>query len=313
MTWGGTEMRLQAPPEKEIAAPPGAVAAEEEAAPLPPLPEGPVLMAGLRDGGTATLTAVAELAPDALVPLTDEADAPGFARHFADSLLAPGTELLLFSEGVRVGRLTATESGVDDAYCGSRPQVTGVVELAPGAVGARRLLALPAAAAAGRGWEPFATHQHDYDQRVASLGLAGDAIRRVGAPWPPSVLEARADVQAFRLGDAPGESVAATFLFQDRLDVAPPRTASAYALFVLGTFDGSDYASAYTWYQRADDGGKGAPRYFNHLDWDGDGSSEILLDVFGAERRWFATLARRGGAWVRSFEDDCGAGGAPTG
>jgi len=35
---------------------------------------------------------------------------------------------------------------------------------------------------------------------------------------------------------------------------------------------------------------------------------EILLDVFGASRRWFAALEARDGEWVRSFEDACGSG-----
>jgi hypothetical protein len=313
VTWGGIDAHLTPPPAKgsePVEAP--AEAAAEGSTPLPALPDGPVLLAGRRDGSTGTLTVVGELAPGGLVPLPSEEEAPGFAAHFSEVRLAPGTEFVLFSEGVRVGRLTATETGTDARFCGTRPTVTGVVELRPGATGAQRLLALPVEAARDRGWEAFRSLQHDYDQRVASLALAGAAIGRVGAPWPPSVLEARADVQALRMPDDPGASVAATFLFQDALSIAPAGRAS-YALFVLGTNDGADYQPAYTWYQRVDDGGKAAPRYFNHLDWDGDGRSEVLLDVFGAERRWFAAITRQDGRWLRSFEDGCGADRTPTG
>ena len=83
----------------------------------------------------------------------------------------------------------------------------------------------------------------------------------------------------------------------------------AYALFGMGTREAGGYEGGFTWYRRAENG-KGAPRYFDHLDWDGDGKSEVLLDVLGTGSRWFAGLSRRGDTWVRSFEDPCG---APTG
>ena len=109
-------------------------------------------------------------------------------------------------------------------------------------------------------------------------------------------------------------AIAATFLFQDRLTVSPTVGEGAYALFLLGTVGPQGYRRAFTWYHRAEDGGKGVPRYFNHLDWDGDGRSEVLLDVLGAERRWFAGLARSGAQWTRSFQDACGPGAsAPAG
>jgi hypothetical protein len=31
-----------------------------------------------------------------------------------------------------------------------------------------------------------------------------------------------------------------------------------------------------------------------------------LLEVLGAERRWFAALGRSGGQWTRTFQDVCG-------
>jgi hypothetical protein len=42
------------------------------------------------------------------------------------------------------------------------------------------------------------------------------------------------------------------------------------------------------------------------MDWDGDGDSEVLLEVLGDESRWFAGLAQRNDSWVRTFEDPCG-------
>ena len=104
-----------------------------------------------------------------------------------------------------------------------------------------------------------------------------------------------------------GQAVAATFVYRDQIGIGSPGQ-GAYAVFVLGVPTAAGYAEGYTWYRSVDSDGKGVPRYFSHLDWDGDGDGEILLDVFGASRRWFAGLSRRQGEWVRTFQDACGSG-----
>lgn len=299
--WGGVEVRLQEPPARTQAAPEA-----EESAPevtLPPLPSRPLLLAGARDGDRATLTVVGEVRGDALGALPSEEQAPGFLEHLTRSLLPPGTELVLFAGGARVGRLTVDETGTDTLFCQPRARVSGVVELVPGALGADRLLAVADSAARHRAWEAPRAPSVEYDQRAGSVAMAMEAIRQVGAEWPPSLVEARGDIQAFRMSDAVGPSVAATFLLRDRLAVAEPG-AGAWSLFVLGTAQGGAYRTAYVGYRSAAQG-KAAPRFFSHLDWDGDGDSEILLQVFGAEARWFASLAQRGGAWVQTFQDPC--------
>ena len=95
--------------------------------------------------------------------------------------------------------------------------------------------------------------------------------------------------------------------YRDQIGIGSPGQ-GAYAVFVLGVPTAAGYAEGYTWYRSVDSDGKGVPRYFSHLDWDGDGDGEILLDVFGASRRWFAGLSRRQGEWVRTFQDACGSG-----
>ena len=303
--WGGVEVRLQEPPARSEPAP-EAVQPEAEAA-LPSLPSGPLLLAGARDGDRATLTVVGEVRGDALAALPTEERAPGFLEYFTRTLLPPGTELVLFSDGARVGRLTVDMNGTDTLFCQPRAQVSGVVELVPGASGADRLLALTDSAARQRDWGAPRPQPMEYDQRAGSIAMATEAIRQVGAEWPPSLVEARGDIQTFRMDDAAGPSVAATFLLRDRLAVEEPGT-GAWSLFVLGTSQGGAYRAAYVGYRSAAQG-KAAPRFFSHLDWDGDGDTEILLQVFGARGRWFASLAQRGGAWVQTFQDPC----APTG
>ncbi len=298
--WGGIDFEVLPPAEPEASAV-AEVEGEEERERIP----GPVLLAGTRTEERGDFVVVGEVRPDGLHTFPDP-DYPEDTDRLGE-LTAPGAEWTVFSEGVRVGRLVVERAGPAADFCGERTAVSGILELVPSAAGAERLLALPAPDGDDRPREPYGEIQHVYDQRVASLQVAGEAIREYGARWPTQgVLDAREHIQAFRLRDAPGESVAATFVVNDQLAVAPP-AASAWALFVVAEQVGGEYVEAFTWYRNVEVEGKGAPRYFDHFDWDGDGSDEILLDVFGANRRWFAALSRREGTWVRTFRDTCDA------
>ena len=307
VVWGGQRISLKKPPPRAglVAEAAGLEAASQEVEVTPELPTGPILLAGTRTGSQATLVVVGEVQRDALGELPDEDTSPGFRDYFTAQRLAPGSEWVLFSQGARVGRMTAVETGVDDRFCTARPTVSGTVELIPSASEVTRLTALPAEVARSRGYDTYRVHRDDYDQRVASLGLATAAIPRVGAAWPPSVLESRADIRIFQLVRESGRSIAATFVVGDQMSVSPPGP-GAYSLFVLGSEAADGYDPCYVWYRHAGSEGKGVPRYFDHLDWDGDGTEEILLDVFGSEHRWFASLARRSGTWVRTSQDSCG-------
>jgi hypothetical protein len=214
-------------------------------------------------------------------------------------------------DGVRVGRLTADQVGVASDLCASTATVSGPVELVPSASAVERVLALPAAEARSAPYQDLRPLTHEYDQRVASLTFAQDAIPRAGAPWPEGgVLPTRQDIQAFQPLGTAQPTVAATYLVRDQLRVGPPPSGS-YALFILSSEVGGEFRETFEWYHAAESGGKSVPRYFGHLDWDGDGEGEILLDVFGADRRWYAVLEQRENGWVRTFESSCGAGASP--
>lgn len=304
VAWGGVDVQLRAPATPETA----------DTTPVDPATEGdsvvkvpgPILLAGQREGARAELVLVGEILADGLHSFPD----PRFPRDAVRlaELTEPGTEWVLFSEGVRVGRMITDASEPAPEYCGSRVRVSGVVELVPSAADAVRLIAFPAADGEGAPYEAYEEHAHVYDQRVASLSIAGEAIPRYGATWPANgVLDIRDHIQAFQLTDAAAPWIAASFVNQDQLAIASPGQ-GAYALFVMGRPAGGEWVEAFTWFRSVEAEGKGAPRYHDHLDWDDDGADEILLDVFGANRRWFAALDRRDGAWVRSFEDACASG-----
>lgn len=306
VAWGGIDVQLRGPPTADGSA--ESRAESETGADSAAIKVGgPLLLAGERTGERAELVVVGELLADGLSVFPDPrfpSDTTRLAR-----LSAPGSEWVLFSEGVRVGRMVTDSSEPATEYCGSRVRIAGVVELVPTAATAERLLALPADDADGHPYEPYVEHAHVYDQRVASLSIAGEAIPRYGARWPATgVLDIREHLQAFQPVGAARPWIAATFANEDELEVGSPGQ-GAYGLFVIGRAEGEAFEEVFTWYRAVEAEGKGVPRYHDHLDWDDDGASEILLDVFGATRRWFAALDRRGAEWVRAYEDSCGSGG----
>lgn len=311
VAWGGIDVQLQSPPVAEGEAPADTTdQGEGDEAETPTKVPGPVLLAGDREGRRADLVLVGELLADGLSRFPDPRF-PEDATRLAE-LSAPGSEWILFSEGVRVGRMVADSSEPAEAYCGARVRISGVVELVPDASEAERLMALPVADAADHPYEPYVQHAHDYDQRVASLSIAGEAIPRYGAPWPANgVLDIREHIQAFQPVGAPAPWIAASFVNRDALAIGSPGQ-GAYGLFVIGRPAGAEYVEAFTWFRSVEAEGKGVPQYHDHLDWDDDDESEILLDVFGASSRWFAALQQQNGQWVRAFEDSCGSGTADS-
>jgi hypothetical protein len=305
VAWGGHEWSLVRPASTAIDSLEAGLPAEEPG----PRTYGPLLLAGVRDGERATLAVVGEIQAEGLRAID------GAAQEMArvEQLAAAGSEWILFADGVRVGRLSVDGATTATSYCPARRTVTGIVELVPTAVDVDLLLALPATVGTGRAYAPFRPLQDGYDQRVASLTWAGDALPRYSATYPADgLVAARQDIRVFQPTGSPGPAVAATFMYRDQLQVS---TASqgAYALFVLGSLRAGEYQEDFAWYSPADAGVKGAPRYFDHLDWDGDGDTEVLLEVLGSERRWFAAVGRRDGRWVQTFQDSCGPGSVAGG
>jgi len=302
----GVSVDLVPPPEPEVdatAVPDSAVATEEQ--PIV-LPEGPILYLASRSGTRVTVRPVAEVGPGGLSPL-DPDRVPGFREAFVERELASGRSLTLFAEGVRVGTMRVDEVDVnsDGGFCRATPLASGLAEFVPGAVDATRFLAISDDAVDGVPYAPYRPQSHTYEQRVAGLSLASQALARTGATWPPSVLETRADMQAIPLDGDPSGAIAATFMYEDALDVGEPESPRAYSMLVLGTGGPEDYSLDYVWYRPVSDAGKAAARFYEQFDWDGDGQSEVLLEVFGSDTRWVAALDRGESGWTTVFESDC--------
>ena len=302
VAWEGLELRLTPPASSSVISSEQSVitpdlADEEQSLEIP---KRPILLSGKRTGSTAKLTAVGEVNGNSLTAISNQ----GLRSEISLGLITQGSEWVLFSEGVRIGRMIAQEVSIDDSFCTLRPTISGIVELVSEASDVEQLIALPIDVAGSRSFQPYTAYRHNYNQRVASLALASEVIPSLGAEWPPSILDSRTDIHAFQLPGEPRQAIAATFLHQDRMITSPPEP-GAYSLFVMGDATSGTYEISYMWYRLAESQGKGVPRYLDHIDWNGDGSEEILLEMFGSEDRWFAGLAKQDGRWIRSFEDSC--------
>jgi hypothetical protein len=303
VSWGGFRIGLERPPS-DSAGPPGDTAPDSVSYPSE-LEIGPILFAALRDGDTAFAYAVASRGDDGLMipPPGEEGDR--WTEEILQDRLQPGARLILFSQGVRVGTLTVAEGGTTDAeFCRPRPRVHGRIELVPPAAEVEHFLALEAEAGDLVQPRPYTALQSRYAQRAATVDMAAAAIPQVGARWPASLVDSRTDLQVFQLQGRDGPAVMATFLQQDRLATGRAPV-DAYSLLVLGEPRGGGYENTYLSYRLVGTAGKGAPRYFSHLDWDQDGEDEILLQVFGEDTSWWAGLDREGGAWALAFRDAC--------
>ncbi|MFN0009830.1 MAG: hypothetical protein ACKVXR_18195 [Planctomycetota bacterium] len=298
VAWGGVDMQLVPPPAAEPGTPAEAAPPEEEVAPPPEVAQ-PLLLAGTRDDANATLVLVGELRDGAVVP------APATS---IDTGVTEGSEWILLAEGVRVGRMTAETIGPAEGFCPATLAVSGTVEIVPSAAAVERFIALPATEVAGVSYEPFRVHENDYDQRVASLTFAQEAIPRLGADWPEGgVLPTRQDLQAFQPTGTGSPTLAGSYVYRDTPSVGDPAN-GAYALFILAERRGGQFRETFEWYSAADSLGKSVPRYFGHFDLDQDGRGEVILDVFGSERRWHAVLEQTNDGWTRSFVSPCGIG-----
>jgi hypothetical protein len=297
-------MELQPPPEKiDTTAVVDSVMVDEVTGPI--LPEGPAVFIGERlEGNRVRIRPLAEMGPDTLMALPRDVDRPGSMELFARERMSRGTAFTLFSEGSRVGTVRLDSLATQPGLCQPIPVGFGTLEIVPDANEATRFIAVSDSVARDRPYTPFVAPDHTLEQRTAGVDLATSAIRSLGAAFPGSVLDMRADFQAFPLDGDPRGAFAGTFLYQDALRVGESLTEAAYDLFIIGVQGSRGWELGYRDYRPVRQG-KAAQRFFESADWDGDGESEVLVELFGTQSRWMMALERREGTWYRAFEESC--------
>ncbi len=296
--WGGIDIAIVPPPAKGDPA---------EAQPETDLLAGTVLFYVHRNSAGPTVIPVGMVDHHGLTPLAPGDDPAAFADRFTDAFLAPGTELALFRHGRRVGTLTVEAATLPDApVCRPLPRATGTLDLASGAGGVTEFLALPIPAAPDS-W-PADELQPSRSMEVVGDMLAGRMLedRDVAVS---SVGATRRQLQPFPLADIPDPGFTATYLVNDTLGVGGDDDGSA--LFVVFTPRGQEgYQPAFIGFTDYTSG-KAAPRVIDFLDWDRDGHTEILLEVFGTTTSWFRAVGRHDDGWRAVFEDRCDPRTAP--
>lgn len=311
VTWGGMDLRLEGPPEPPRDS--AALAAElADSVTAIVVPQGPILFAGERSDSALRLFAVAIQDDDGWAPVPAGEAEPELLAAFLEERLAPGSRYTLFSQGVRVGTAIQTDpGGAAEGACGPVPSVTATMELLPSAAGVTRFLALAEQDLETRPYRPYRQLESTYGQRTGSIQAANTAIVTVDAPWPPSVLETRRDLQIKNLDGVEEPALVGTFLYRDQLAVGPAPE-QAYSLFYTAFLRaGGIYRPDYLWFRRYREGGKAAPRLHSNLDLDGDGKDELLLEVFGEADWWFQLESFRDGQWVTLFTSPCAGGSGP--
>lgn len=303
VTFGGIDVRLEGPPE-----PPrdSSALADPDAPPPVVVPTGPILFAGERTGSTVRLVALALQEDGVWIPAPGGDDDPALMSAFMAERLPPGSRYTLFSRGVRVGTAVQADSAAAAfGACGVAPTAEATSELVPSAATATQFIALAEQDLDTRPYQPYAELESTYTQRSGSIQAANTAIVTVDAPWPPSVLETRRDMQVRVLDGVEEPALIGTFLYRDQLVVGPPE-ANAYSLFYTAFLrPGGVYRPDYLWFRRYGDAGKAAPRLYSNLDLDQDGKDELLLEVFGESDRWYQLEGFRNGRWVTLFASPC--------
>ncbi len=304
--WGGVQVEVRAPESLS-----GADSAAEAEAPADlsstPIETGPLLYLVERvDGASASLTPIAQRGDEGYLPLPDLNETPDLMARFPIERWEPGSEFVLFDQGTRVG--TFVSSGLtsgDELGCTVRPMAAGFVELHPSADASRRFLAF-------RKDDPgpahlpgsYPGHQVTANLRAGSLAVSGAVIPRVEAPWPPSVQGAQQDLSVISFGDGT-LGFATSLLFGDRLEIGVPEPLG-YSILAIGHRGSGTFQPLWSWYQRADRGGKASPRFAAAHDVRGTGEPDLLLEVFGAEARWWAIAGVGAAGWELVYQDACG-------
>jgi hypothetical protein len=318
--WGGVEMTLRSPDP-----PPSAEPAEvtEPGEPPPPAPvvTAPLLYFVEREGTSATLVPIAAMEADGFAPLPRPDETPDMVERFPLERWEEGTEFLLLDRGRRAGTFIA--DGTVDSHtetCELRPRGHGRVELRPEAQASTRFLAVrrgdlqsvgldSLAATVPRGdWPAYPSAAELRDQAQATARFT---LQRAGIPWPPSIPEFTLDQRAVTLADG-SVGLAGSYAFAGGLEIGRVPV-SGFGLFVLARpSEAGTWTPLWIWHQTIRQG-KAFPRMLAEGGLHPGRSPEILLEVFGEDRKWFTLLGEEDGEWRLVYRDPCGedpAGGA---
>ncbi|MBB4636240.1 hypothetical protein [Longimicrobium terrae] len=297
--WGGASVQVVTPPppggEDATGPEPGAIAGMA-------LPTGPVLFHVIRaQNGIAQLIPVAEISGDSLRTIKKPAGVSpqAYEQRFREAVMPLNAQFVLFRRGSQVGTLTIQTP--------SRPTACGV----PTAQGQATTVA--AAAAEGeflafrKGLAPDVMGEYSPPQvdgtirRYASL-VAERLVLQNGLQRPRSWGGAMRDLQALDLIRGGHPEMASTYLVGDQIGLGAAEP-DAWSVFYVGDYEQrAGYTPIYQEVRSYAKTGKGAPKAVDHLNWNGAGQPELLIQIFGVRESWYEAISRDGGTWRKTWE-----------
>jgi hypothetical protein len=307
VSWGGADLTIVPPPPKAGGPPePGKEPGVD------PLPQGPILYHVEATAQNGRLTPVAAVVGDSLEPIRPR----GNVRAFGDALIAaqlqPGTEFVLFRDGLRAGTFITQSASLVEMTCGPTPQATGELELAATAAGAREFLALAKVQAPQVARRPVESFEPNRTMRVLAPILADNLLRSRNAPLPTNWERALAQLRPFATGASQDLAFTATYLVGDTL--GPGLDDVGQSLFFIGLPQNMGYDTVFVRYHDYAAGGKAALRVIDGIDLNNDEMPEFVLRVFGASDAWYEAIGRgRDGRWRVLMSDRCSAPAAVPG
>jgi hypothetical protein len=295
--WGGVDMSVVRPP-------PTAGPLDEATVDVDRLPDRAILYHVTRGPERVVMVPVGEVGDDGLEPIQVGDDPNTFGARFISAFMRQGSEFTLFRNGRRAGTVI-----VDSAYvpagdvCRRLPRATGTVELAGAAGDATEFLAMARTQAPPGTVMPGRTLQPERRMEVVGNIMAERALRARRAQLPNWAI-ARRQLQPFPIAGAQDLGFTATYLVGDQLEVGGDD--NGYSLFVVYTPQPpTGYDTAYVSFTNYPVDGKAAPRVIDFLDWNRNGHTDLLLEVFGTRGSWFESVGRAGEQWRRTFRDPC--------
>ncbi|HSH46065.1 MAG TPA: hypothetical protein VK966_09425, partial [Longimicrobiales bacterium] len=303
--WGGLDLSVMPPP------PQAADADVEVVGTTAQLPEGPVLYYVRRDSAGAEVVPVGEVTEDGMAPIATGEDPDAFGQRFISAFLREGAELTLYHRGRRAGTLILEGGEVPAAgVCRRLPRGTGRLELSGDAGQAVEFLAMARTQAPEGRVMPGDELAPSRRMQVMGPILAERALRARQAQLP-NWARAQRQTFPFPVSETRDPAFTATFLVDDELRVGNDDV--GYSLFIVYTPQAqSGYDTAYVAFTDYPTDGKAAPRAIDFLDWDRDGSPELLLQVYGTNQAWFEAVGATEGQWSRLLQDRCDPGATVT-
>jgi hypothetical protein len=295
--WGGIDLAIQAPPPRT-----GPVTADVAVGER--LPAGPLLYYVHRDTAGATVIPVGEIIDERLEPIRPGDDPVAFGDRFISAYLRQGAELTLFRRGRRAGTLIVDSAAVPTGpACQPLPRATGAIEISDAADTVSEFLAMARTQAPDGRMLPGGSLEPERRMQVVGNILAERVLRSRGAQLP-NWSRARRQLQPFPVSETRDLGFTATFLVDDELRVG--NDDQGYSLFVVYTPQAqTGYDTTFVDYVSYTAAGKAAPRVIDFLDWDRDGSVELLLEVYGTRNSWFEAVGPVDGEWRRVFRHRC--------